>query len=117
MKRGLSQEASARRNSQRLTWLSSIDIALVAAIAAMPAVLLAAHLPPQLMLPAIAALAFAVAGLAAAAGWLTHTPRRAATVTIWDFAGACVLIGVAAAAFSETTHVSQLLGVASGPVT
>jgi hypothetical protein len=107
MKRGLAQGTS-----QRLTWLSSIDVPLAAAIAAIPAVLIAANLPPHLLLPAIAALAFALAALAAAAGWMTRTPRNTATVTIWDFAGACVLIGIAAGAFSESNETLQFFGAA-----
>jgi hypothetical protein len=106
MKRGL-----ARSAPDRLTRLSSIDVPLVAAIAAMPAVILAAHLPAGLLLPAIAAFAFAIAAIAAMLGVLTRTARDAATVTIWDFAGACLLIGIAAGAFSEPVQVSQLLGV------
>jgi hypothetical protein len=103
----------ARGTSERLTRLSSIDVPLVAAIAAMPAVVLAAHLPSQLLLPAIAAFAFATAAMAAALGFLTRTARDAATVTIWDFAGACMLIGIAAGTFSESVQVSQLLGIAT----
>jgi hypothetical protein len=104
----------ARRISQqRLTSLSSIDVPLAAAIAGIPAVLLASQLPVNLLLPAIAALAFTAAALAAVAGWMAHTPRNAATVTIWDIAGACVLIGIAAGALSESAYVSQLLGVAT----
>ncbi len=105
MKRGLVQGTS-----QRQTRLSSIDIPLAAAIAAMPAVLMAAHLPPGLLLPAIAALAFAIALVAAVTGWATRTPRTTGSVTIWDFAGACVLIGAAAGTFSESVQVLQLLG-------
>ena len=97
-----------------MTGLSSIDVPLAAAIAALPAVLLAAHLPSNLLLPAIAALAFAVGAVATAvAGWMTRTPRNAAAVTIWDFAGACVLIGIAAGMFSESVQVSQLFGIAT----
>lgn len=103
----------ARDTSQRLTWLASIDVPLAAAIAAMPAAVLAAHLPSSLLLPALAAFAFVAAGLAAALGILTRTARNAATVTIWDVAGACVLIGIAAGAFSESVYVSQLLGIAT----
>jgi len=94
-------------------WLSSIDVPLFAAIAAMPAVALAAHLPSHLLLPAIAVFAFATAAISAGLGWMTRTTRNAATVTIWDFAGACVLVGVAAGTLSESVQVSQLLGVAT----
>jgi membrane protease YdiL (CAAX protease family) len=108
MKRGLTQGTS-----RRLTRLSSIDIPLAAAVAAMPAVLLAAHLPLDLLMPAFAILAFMTALVAAAVGWLTRASRQAATATIWDFAGACVLIGIAAGTFSESVQVSQLLGIAT----
>jgi hypothetical protein len=99
-------------SSQRQTWLASIDAPLAAAIAALPAVFVARHLPPQLLLPAIAAFAFAVAAGAAVTGLCARTPRKSAAVTIWDFAGACVLIGIAAGVFSEPVHVAQLLGIA-----
>lgn len=108
MKRGLVQGTS-----QRMTGLSCLDVPLAAAIAAMPALLLAAHLPSNLLLPAIAGLAFAAALVATAVGWMTRTPRNAAAATIWDFAGACVLIGVAAGAFSESVQVLQLFGIAT----
>ena len=91
MKRDLAQNAS-----HRPTRLSSVDVPLAAAIAAIPAVAIAAHVPSQLLLPAIAALAFGIAALAAAIGWFCRTRREATTVTIWDFAGACLLIGIAA---------------------
>ncbi len=108
MKRGLTQGTS-----RRLTRLSPIDIPLAAAIAAMPAVVLAAHVPPDLLMPAMAVLAFTTALVAAVVGWSARAARQAASVTIWDFAGACVLIGIAAGAFSESVQVSQLLGIAT----
>ena len=104
---------SSEQGSQRPNRLASIDVPLVAAVAALPAVYVAPQLPQDLLLPAIAAVAFAVAAMTAVAGLLARTPRRSAAVTIWDFAGACVLIGIAASAFSEPLQVSQLLGVAS----
>jgi hypothetical protein len=100
-------------NSQRQTRLTSIDVPLAAAIAALPAVLLAAHLPSNLLMPAIATFALVVAAATTVAGLLTRTPRNAASVTIWDFAGACLLIGIAAGVFSESVEVSQLFGVAT----
>jgi hypothetical protein len=108
MKRGLTQGTS-----QRLTRLSSIDIPLATAVAAMPAVWLAAHFPPDVLMPAFAILAFTTALVATVIGGLTRASRKAATVTIWDFAGACVLIGIAAGTFSESVQISQLLGIAT----
>jgi hypothetical protein len=109
----MGQRGSAQSSSQQQTRLASIDVPLFAAIAAVPAVLVSRHLPPDLLLPAIAAFALATAAAAALAGLLTRTPKQSAAVTIWDFAGACVLIGVAAGAFSESVQVSQLLGIAT----
>src|SRR5690606_2257017 len=57
----LAERGMGQSSSQRQTWLASIDAPLAAAIAALPAVFVARHLPPQLLLPAIAAFAFAVA--------------------------------------------------------
>jgi uncharacterized membrane protein YfcA len=111
MKRDVAHGASHRPNR-----LSSIDVPLAAAVGAIPAVALAAHLPSDLLLPAVAALALVVAALAATIGWIARTRRDAATVTIWDLAGACVLIGVAAGAFSEPDQVMQFFGAAMTPL-
>jgi hypothetical protein len=109
----MGQIGSGQSSPERQTGLASIDVPLFAAIAAVPAVLAARHLPLDLLLPAIAAFALVVAAVSALAGLLTRTPQKSAAVTIWDFAGACVLIGVAAGAFSESVQVSQLLGIAT----
>jgi hypothetical protein len=110
MKRDLTQGAS-----HRPTRLSSVDVPLAAAIAAIPAVAIAARVPSDLLLPALAALAFGIAGLAAAIGYICSARRGEATVTIWDLAGACLLIGVAAGAFSESSDVLQFFGAAMTP--
>jgi hypothetical protein len=99
--------------SERQTGLASIDVPLFAAVVALPAALAARHVPHDLLLPAIAAFALVAAAAAALVGLLTRTPKKSAAVTIWDFAGACVLIGVTAGAFSEPVQVSQLFGIAT----
>lgn len=109
----MGQIGSGQSSPQGQTRLASIDVPLFAAIAAVPAVLAARHMPHDLLLPAVSAFALMVASAAALAGLLTRTPKKSAAVTIWDFAGACVLIGVAAGAFSEPVHVTQLLGIAT----
>lgn len=109
----MGQIGSGHSSPQRATRLASIDVPLFAAIAALPAVFAARHVPHELVLPATAAFALVAAAAAALVGLLTQTPRKSAAVTIWDFAGACVLIGVAAGAFSESVQVSQLLGIAT----
>lgn len=112
----MGQISSEQSRSQRDASPASIDVPLIAAIVALPAVYIAPHLPADLLLPAIAVFAFAVAAATAGAGVLTRTPRNSAAVTIWDFAGACVLIGVAASAFSDPAQVSQLLGATTTPL-
>jgi hypothetical protein len=109
----MGQSGTRQSSSRRQTGLASIDVPLVAATVALPAVYVAPLLPADLLLPAGAAFAFTVAAATAVIGLLTRTPRKSAAVTIWDFAGACVLIGIAASAFSEPVQVSQLLGVAT----
>lgn len=104
MSRGMSN-----RNAE-LGTRPSIDVPLVAALAGMPLVLVVAHVPSTLLLPAIAALAFAIAALTAAVGWTMRADRHAGIVTIWDFAGACTFIGVAAGMFSEPLQVAQFFG-------
>ena len=105
MSRGMSN-----RNAE-LGTRPSIDVPLVAALAAMPLVLVVAHVPANLLLPAIAALAFAIASLSAAFAWTTRADRNTGNVTVWDFAGACTFVGVAAAMLSEPLQVAQFFGV------
>jgi hypothetical protein len=89
-----------------------IDVPLVAACMALPLVLVAAHVPSHLLLPGVALLAFSLAAIAAAGGWLLRAERGGDQVTIFDLAGACVLIGIAAGVFSEPNQVSQFFGAA-----
>lgn len=98
------------RNADVRAWGSSIDLPLVAAIAAVPLVIVIAYIPPHLLMPAVAALAFAVAAATAAFGWVMRADNRAGVATIWDFSGACAFIGVAAGIFSEPLQVAQFFG-------
>ena len=90
----------------------AIDVPLVAALAAMPLIVIAANLPSPLLLPGISALAFVAAAVAATAGSLMQAEQSVDKVTIFDFAGACVLIGIAAGMFSDPHRVSQFFGAA-----
>jgi hypothetical protein len=107
----MASQSPDRHTGARLPLLK-VDVPLTAALLAMPAVLWLASLPAQLLLPGVAIAAMAAAAAAAAIGWLTGTDRRAPEATIWDVAGACVLVGVAAGMFSDPEHVSQLFGAA-----
>jgi hypothetical protein len=98
------------RNAQ--TQAARIDLPLFAALSALPALYVFAYLPAHLQMPGIAALGVCVAAIAAALGWALHCDRRAAGLTIWDFAGASLLVGITAGAMSNSHHVSQFFGVA-----
>lgn len=67
----------------------------------------------QFLLPAIAAFATLFAAIAAATAWLARTDRSETRLTLWDGAGACVLIGIVAGALSRPDHVTQFFGVAT----
>lgn len=98
------------RNADLRVGGSSIDLPLAAAIAALPIVLIVAYVPREFLLPAVAALAFATAALTAAFGWVMRADNRIGTPTIWDFSGACALVGVAAGIFSEPLQVALFFG-------
>jgi len=90
----------------------SVDIPTVAALAAMALVLVMAWTPAHLLLPAIAALAFALAAITAAIGWTVRADYRAGILSLWDFSGACAFIGTAAGIFSDPLQVAQFVGAA-----
>jgi hypothetical protein len=90
----------------------SVDIPTVAALAAMVLVLVMAWAPSHLLLPAIAALAFALAAISAAIGWIMQADYRAGILSLWDFSGACAFIGTAAGIFSDPLQVAQFVGAA-----
>lgn len=89
-----------------------VDLPLVAACTALPLVVVVAHVPSGLVLPGVALLAFSLAAVIAAGGWLLRAERGGDNVTIFDLAGACAFVGVAASAFSEPNQVSQFFGAA-----
>ena len=98
------------RDANVRAWGGPIDLPLVAAIAAMPLVIVIANVPSHLLMPAVAALAFLIAAVTAAFGWVMRADNRAGIATIWDFSGACALVGGAAGIFSEPLQVAQFFG-------
>jgi len=70
---------------------------------------------PHEFMPAIAAICTAIAAGVGTTAWLVHATPHGARVTLWDYAGACALIGIAAGSFSQPLHVAQLFGVAIAP--
>ena len=85
-------------------------LALMVSVAAMPILLAMALVPPAAVLPAISFAAFAMAAIAVLAAWLRHAPRQGVSVTLWDVAGALVLIGCAAAMLTQPEHLVEIFG-------
>jgi hypothetical protein len=85
-------------------------LAVLTVLAAAPIALVAVFVPRPLVLPVVSLIAIAAAGLAALLAWLIQTQQRSNTLTTWDVAGACALIGCAAAMLSEPENVIGLLG-------
>jgi hypothetical protein len=79
-------------------------------LAATPLAVVAMLVPQPLVLPVVSLAAIAAGGLAALIAWLIRAKRRGNTITSWDVAGACVLIGCAAAMLSDPENVLNLLG-------
>ncbi len=88
------------------------DVPLVAALAAAPLFLIASVVPPQAVLPSVSLCAFGAAAVAAVAAWLTGADRSGSRLSFRDVAGALVLIGAAAGAFSDPRQVQQFFGAA-----
>jgi predicted permease len=75
--------------------------ALFCALTALPAVLMIRVVEPELVLPAFSILLFVEAAIAAFVARLISVRENAASVTMWDFAGAFTFIGCAATIFAE----------------
>lgn len=87
-----------------------VALAVMVSIAATPILLALALVPRIAVLPAISFSALAMAAVAALAAWLRRAPRHGVKVTLWDVAGALVLIGCAAAMLTEAEHLVELFG-------
>ena len=101
-----------RGHDSNQTLSSRIDIPLTAALLAVPVVATLASTPPHLQMPAMSAFAMLAAVAVAALAFVTRADRRAGAITLWDLAGACALVGIAAGMFSQQQHVIQFFGVA-----
>jgi hypothetical protein len=87
-----------------------VALAAMVSIAATPILLAFVLVPRIAVLPAISFAALAMAAVAALAAWLRRAPRHGVKVTLWDIAGALVLIGCAAAMLTEAEHLVELFG-------
>ena len=101
-----------RHPAPRSAAVVSPHMALTAmvAISATPILLAFVLVPRIAVLPAISFAALAMAAVAALAAWLRHAPRHGVKVTLWDVAGALVLIGCAAGMLTEAEHLVELFG-------
>jgi hypothetical protein len=90
-------------------------LAGLTALAAAPIALIAVAVPRPLVLPVLSIAAVAAAALAALYAWARGAGKRGDTLTAWDIAGACALIGCGAAMVSEPENVLNLLGHSVAP--
>ncbi len=66
-------------------------------------------LPPEIVLPAVSAVALAAAAVVAVVAFSMPATSRPGPVTAWDVAGALTLIGCAAAILGEIEPVIEYL--------
>jgi len=85
-----------------------LALAMLALLVAASIVLAMAVVPRAVVLPVLGAVAIALGLALGGIAWLRKATRRAATVTLWDVAGACVLIGCAAAMLAQPENVLQV---------
>lgn len=84
-------------------------------LAAAPLFVVAATVPRALFLPSVALAALGTAATVAFIAWWSRARRHGQTITLWDIAGACTLIGCAAAMLSEPETVITTIGRNSEP--
>jgi len=84
-------------------------------LAAAPLFIVAILVPRALFLPSVALVALAAAAAASLVAWWARARRHGETITLWDIAGACALIGCAAAMLSEPDAVITTIGKTSEP--
>lgn len=83
--------------------------------AAAPLFVIAALVPHALFLPSVSLAAIAAAAAASFLAWWLGVRRQGPTVTLWDIAGACALIGCAAAMLSDPATVLTTIGQKPNP--
>jgi ABC-type Fe3+-siderophore transport system permease subunit len=65
--------------------------------------------PPPLLLPVLAVVSIAVAAVVAILGWWLGVTRDRKAPILWDIAGACLLIGIAAGVFSDAHQATEAI--------
>lgn len=92
-----------------------LALSVLVLLAAAPIVLVAALVPRVAVLPALSLAAIAIAMIAGAVAWWRQAKQHTATVTLWDVAGAFMLIGCAAAMMSQPENLLQVFGHTQKP--
>lgn len=92
-----------------------LTLVVLVLLAAAPILLAAALVPRAAVLPAFSLAAIAMALIAGAVAWWRKASRHAGTVTLWDVAGAFMLIGCAAAMMAEPENLLQVFGHTQKP--
>ncbi|MEX0752880.1 MAG: hypothetical protein WD073_08140 [Xanthobacteraceae bacterium] len=78
--------------------------------AAASLIFIVTFVPPSLVLPVISLTAIAAAATLSLIAWARGAGAGGAAITLWDIAGASVLIGCAAAMLSKPENVLHLFG-------
>jgi hypothetical protein len=97
--------AGAHR-AQRLTTIQGV---LIAGLSAALLFELGTRVPPGIVLPLVGGIALLASALAALAAWARRSPRTGRTVSLWDVAGTCALVGFAALVFCQPDAVLEFL--------
>jgi hypothetical protein len=92
-----------------------LALGALAVLAAAPIMLVAVLVPRALVLPALSLTAIAIAMAAGTIAWWRRSREHAPTVTLWDVAGAFMLIGCAAAMLSQPEHLLEVFGHKQNP--
>lgn len=87
---------------------SAFALAALTLAFAIPAGLIARHLEPDLVLPALAVLLFSGAALAVVLAMAVKSARNLKDLTMWDIAGGLAITGCAASVLSEPDQVTLL---------
>jgi hypothetical protein len=89
-------------------------IAGIAAIEALPLILVAHLVPSALVLPVLSIAFLTAAGVLALIAWCIRSDRNANKITVWDLAGACAFIGFAAGTLGTPENTLAVFGVTAG---
>jgi hypothetical protein len=88
------------------TWQVQTALAVIAAMTGF--VVVAAVLPPGLVLPVFSAAALLAGAGLALYGWLYGVRRQPHGLTCWDYASTCVFLGFAAGTLGDPDHVVMI---------